>query len=491
MPSPSQTLNQRLPLTARWYKGATRPPLGTEEIVFWEDTAEDNAKILMKRSNRVFIFESFEAGSAGFVTDGRTLTAGAGLTGGGTLAADRTFDVGAGTGITVNANDVTVNQAFSPTWTGTHTFNTNRATFNAGLSLGTSGSAQSAVVDGASAVAFDQDDTVARTQGFARKLRNSSGGQLLEAVSYDGRFAFGYSTTLAPEVGTVLSFLSSDTASPTGAPIYKGIYGQALHADTGETVTTMVGGIVGSGGLSTATGWSTATAVYGLKGVGYCSADSASFSAKHIAGVWAYPGRGSPQTDGVGLDTADTTVIVAGDWAHATGFWARCMMPGGTMSLPTNRPAIASSYYAPIQAWSSTSGEQWAIYGDNPTHGTNAITPAIGGFARIPFAARGTRRTALYFVPHAAASGGPTGNAAGDVYFDDGTNEPYGLWEHDGTAWRYLLNQQDYTADVTSTAATLGGIGAGPAAAAQAGWVKIRVDDGTAAGGTVWVPFWV
>ena len=35
--------------------------------------------------------------------------AGAGLTGGGTLAASRTFDVVGGTGITVNANDVAVN----------------------------------------------------------------------------------------------------------------------------------------------------------------------------------------------------------------------------------------------------------------------------------------------------------------------------------------------------------------------------------------------
>ncbi len=39
---------------------------------------------------------------------GRTLTAGAGLTGGGTLASDRTFTVGAGTGITVNADDVAI-----------------------------------------------------------------------------------------------------------------------------------------------------------------------------------------------------------------------------------------------------------------------------------------------------------------------------------------------------------------------------------------------
>ena len=36
----------------------------------------------------------------------RNLTAGAGLTGGGDLTADRTFNVGAGAGITVNADDV-------------------------------------------------------------------------------------------------------------------------------------------------------------------------------------------------------------------------------------------------------------------------------------------------------------------------------------------------------------------------------------------------
>lgn len=42
--------------------------------------------------------------------------AGAGLTGGGTLAASRTFAVGAGTGITVNADDVQVNRTVTDTW---------------------------------------------------------------------------------------------------------------------------------------------------------------------------------------------------------------------------------------------------------------------------------------------------------------------------------------------------------------------------------------
>jgi hypothetical protein len=53
------------------------------------------------------------AGKADTTTDH---IAGAGLTGGGTLAASRTFAVGAGTGITVNADDVAVNKGTTDTW---------------------------------------------------------------------------------------------------------------------------------------------------------------------------------------------------------------------------------------------------------------------------------------------------------------------------------------------------------------------------------------
>lgn len=52
----------------------------------------------------------------------RTLTAGAGLTGGGLLTADRTIDVGAGTGIVVNADDVAVDTGAAFVWTNDHTF---------------------------------------------------------------------------------------------------------------------------------------------------------------------------------------------------------------------------------------------------------------------------------------------------------------------------------------------------------------------------------
>jgi hypothetical protein len=46
----------------------------------------------------------------------RTLTAGAGLTGGGALSQDRAFDIGAGTGITVNADSIAVNKTTLDGW---------------------------------------------------------------------------------------------------------------------------------------------------------------------------------------------------------------------------------------------------------------------------------------------------------------------------------------------------------------------------------------
>lgn len=53
---------------------------------------------------------------------GVTLTAGAGLTGGGDISANRTFAVGAGTGITVNADDVAVTLSATFAWSNQHTY---------------------------------------------------------------------------------------------------------------------------------------------------------------------------------------------------------------------------------------------------------------------------------------------------------------------------------------------------------------------------------
>lgn len=51
-----------------------------------------------------------------------TLSAGNGLTGGGTLAANRTFNVGQGFGLSVTADAVAVDLTANFTWTGSHTF---------------------------------------------------------------------------------------------------------------------------------------------------------------------------------------------------------------------------------------------------------------------------------------------------------------------------------------------------------------------------------
>ena len=80
-------------------------------------------------------------GDARYIPSTRTLTAGAGLTGGGDLSADRTFTVGAGLGITVNADDValttpgTLTVSSTNSSTGNHT---HAITTSSDVSAGTS-----------------------------------------------------------------------------------------------------------------------------------------------------------------------------------------------------------------------------------------------------------------------------------------------------------------------------------------------------------------
>lgn len=61
--------------------------------------------------------------SSGMAWKTRTITAGAGLGGGGSLANNITLAVGAGTGISVGSTDVSINTLVDLTWDGQHTFN--------------------------------------------------------------------------------------------------------------------------------------------------------------------------------------------------------------------------------------------------------------------------------------------------------------------------------------------------------------------------------
>jgi hypothetical protein len=70
--------------------------------------------------------------SSALVPGSRTVTAGQGMTGGGALSADITLDVVAGDGtLLVSANSMKVDQTFTFSWSGLHTFGAG-ATFNAG-----------------------------------------------------------------------------------------------------------------------------------------------------------------------------------------------------------------------------------------------------------------------------------------------------------------------------------------------------------------------
>jgi hypothetical protein len=74
--------------------------------------ADVNASAAIQTS-KISGLDTALTGKASTATD---LTAGNGLTGGGTLAASRTFAVGAGTGITSNADDVAVNRTAVDAW---------------------------------------------------------------------------------------------------------------------------------------------------------------------------------------------------------------------------------------------------------------------------------------------------------------------------------------------------------------------------------------
>lgn len=78
---------------------------GADAIPFHDDGAGAD-----KLAESGTIPVSFFNNDANYVQNTRTLTAGNGLTGGGSLSANRTFAVGAGTGVTVASNSVSIGQ---------------------------------------------------------------------------------------------------------------------------------------------------------------------------------------------------------------------------------------------------------------------------------------------------------------------------------------------------------------------------------------------
>jgi len=168
---------------------------------------------------------------AGYVPTSRQIISGAGLTGGGDLSADRTLAVGAGTGITVNADDVQVSAAYQ------------------------------ALINGAiqSSVLTTDGDLLTRAGGVPARIAIGSNGQVLTVVSGAPAWAAASggatganptaSVGLAAVNGSATTFLRSDGAPAldqgivptwTGAHIFAASSGTPLTISTAAPVLAQI-----------------------------------------------------------------------------------------------------------------------------------------------------------------------------------------------------------------------------------------------------------
>jgi len=142
---------------------------------------------------------------------GVTLTAGNGLTGGGTIAASRTFAVGAGDGITVNADDVAVDTTVVRT--------TRTITSGGGLTGGGDLSANRTLAVGAGdGITVNADDVALTTPGtLSATTSNTASGNHTHAVSTGAASTLNATTSNATGTSSNLARADHLHAISTGA----------------------------------------------------------------------------------------------------------------------------------------------------------------------------------------------------------------------------------------------------------------------------------
>jgi hypothetical protein len=214
--------------------------------------------------------------TTGVALSSRLITSGGGLTGGGDLTADRTLAVGAGTGITVNADDVAVNVAANFVWTGTHTFSS--ATSTSGASLLCRG-----LVDGSNYSFME----------YQYALYNPAA-----ATQTKGTFSLGSDGTYTSAGAlTAYTFYIWDTPAGTFRMTVDGLAGGVVTFPSNiASTSTTTGALVITGGV----GVGGKLNVGGALNVGATGAGVTPFTAQGAAGLLAvdYTGTGHSYLDG-------------------------------------------------------------------------------------------------------------------------------------------------------------------------------------------------
>ena len=189
------------------------------------------------------------------VPTSRTLTAGNGLTGGGDLSANRTFTVGGGTGITVNANDIAIDSSYTgfdsryvnvsgDTMTGNLTltpsgFASGTQTLGViNISSAGSGETRAIDIDGAwssgesKSISFIHGSSSSNFVGQINMLHNGTGSSLRFGKLYHGADSTAYPMTL-----TSTSTTTADLNINGGVTIDSGNGDQLLLDNAGERFT--------------------------------------------------------------------------------------------------------------------------------------------------------------------------------------------------------------------------------------------------------------
>ena len=202
-----------------------------------------------------------------------TLTAGAGLTGGGDITASRTFNIGAGTGITVNADDIAITGAGSLTtnyvtkWNGTGLSNTTitddgtTVTIGGNLTVnGTTTYVNSNTVEiGDNILILNRDEISAPSQNAGLEVERGTSAN----VSFIWNETNDYwSTVTEPlHVGSI----ADATAAYTGNKYLVGDSGVIKYLTAADLATDVIAGITitGSNGIAVSGSGTTSIGIAG------------------------------------------------------------------------------------------------------------------------------------------------------------------------------------------------------------------------------------